>query len=943
MDCTDNSSDDGLVRVASFNLHGFKNSWEYLRQLLDCHDIVFVQELWLFACELSLLSNLSDSFNVFAQSGMANSEQSGIVKGRPFGGVAVFIRKDLCKMASLGAVDDNGRVVCVKLVTGNLKMLFFGCYFPFNDKSSDYTNRVADVCGFIESVCYDFSDYKVCVMGDLNFECNTSDSGFIAFSEFGNKFKLVTCDDLVCNNVNFTYNHITLGHRSWLDHVFISDDCRHIVCNFNIVDSVFNTSDHFPVSFCLSIPDTVSCNTTKVQSVRDFRWDRGNTAGFYNETGVLLNKIIHKLSCDDDDEHLCCDYSHLLDIDIYYNEIIFALTKAADNNIPKVPKSAMKHYWSIALDDLKSNSISTYNSWIAAGKPKQGWIFQCMKDAKYKYKLAVRDAIRLYENRFSDELFEHLMSKDMQNFWKVWSNKASNNVLSVGCIDGSTDDFDIANVFRDKFSSLSMNNNSLNYNNNIMNDSPASLAPWIISVETVDKIVFQQMKRGKAAGYDNLTLEHIIHSHPSLICHLCKLFNMMLKHCYVPNAFGCGIIIPLVKDKRGDVHDSDNYRGITISPVLSKVFELCLLDTFESFLSSHHLQIGFKKKIGCAPGVFLMQSTVDYFVSRGSPAYIACIDASKAFDRINHAVLMKKLVERGAPKCFIGVLISWYSKLFSCVRWNGVFSKGFDVTCGVRQGGILSPLLFNVYVDELIDSLEASGCGCHIGKEFFGCIMYADDLILLSPSVNGLQHMLNICDLFASNNSLVFNIKKTCCAAIGRCRCLDAKFYLDNQVIPWSDVFKYLGVHFICGYSIEVDVKPVKRHFYAACNSILTKSRGTDEPVRVQLIKSYCLPILMYCIGALRMKRTSLHQLSVCWNDVFRKIFHYKRFESVKCLQDMFGTMDLYHLYDLYRWKFFSSLYQKCKCWSNYILMHDSEFRICDRLKCGYMFDHRSL
>ena len=136
---------------------------------------MFVQELWLFACELSLLSKLSDSFNVFAQSGTANSEQSGIVKGRPFGGVAaVFICRSLCKMASLGAVDDNGGVVCVKLVTGNLKMLFFGCYFPFNDKLFDYTNRVADVCGFIESVCYDFSDYKVCVMGDLNFECNTS-------------------------------------------------------------------------------------------------------------------------------------------------------------------------------------------------------------------------------------------------------------------------------------------------------------------------------------------------------------------------------------------------------------------------------------------------------------------------------------------------------------------------------------------------------------------------------------------------------------------------------------------------------------------------------------------------------------------------------------------------------------------------------------------------
>ena len=68
----------------------------------------------------------------------------------------------------------------------------------------------------------------------------------------------------------------------------------------------------------------------------------------------------------------------------------------------------------------------------------------------------------------------------------------------------------------------------------------------------------------------NLTLKHIVNSHRSLICHLCKLFNLMLKHCYVPNDFDRGIVIPLVKDKRGNVNDSANYRGITISPVISK-------------------------------------------------------------------------------------------------------------------------------------------------------------------------------------------------------------------------------------------------------------------------------------------------------------------------------------------------------------------------------------
>jgi len=84
--------------------------------------------------------------------------------------------------------------------------------------------------------------------------------------------------------------------------------------------------------------------------------------------------------------------------------------------------------------------------------------------------------------------------------------------------------------------------------------------------------------------------------------------------------------------------------------------------------------------------------------------YIAAIDASKAFDQVNHNVLFRKLVKRGAPSCFVGVLMNWYNKLESSVRWNGVLSSSFRVLCGVRQGCILSPLLFNVYVDELIES-----------------------------------------------------------------------------------------------------------------------------------------------------------------------------------------------------------------------------------------------
>jgi len=94
-------------------------------------------------------------------------------------------------------------------------------------------------------------------------------------------------------------------------------------------------------------------------------------------------------------------------------------------------------------------------------------------------------------------------------------------------------------------------------------------------------------------------------------------------------------------------------------------------------------------------------------------------------------------------------VVNWYSKLISCVRLNGILSGVFKVACGVRQGGILSLFLFSIYVDELVYLLSISGHGCHVGTVFYGCIMYADDLILLSPSLRSLQFTADICSDYA--------------------------------------------------------------------------------------------------------------------------------------------------------------------------------------------------
>ena len=94
------------------------------------------------------------------------------------------------------------------------------------------------------------------------------------------------------------------------------------------------------------------------------------------------------------------------------------------------------------------------------------------------------------------------------------------------------------------------------------------------------------------------------------------------------------------------------------------------------------------------------------------------------------------------------------------VKWNGIISEPFNVTNGVKQGGVLSLLLFSVYIDDLLVELEKSGIGCYIGNRYYGVLGYADDLVLLCPTKDGLRQMIKICEKYAHDHDIKFNGKK---------------------------------------------------------------------------------------------------------------------------------------------------------------------------------------
>ena len=140
-----------------------------------------------------------------------------------------------------------------------------------------------------------------------------------------------------------------------------------------------------------------------------------------------------------------------------------------------------------------------------------------------------------------------------------------------------------------------------------------------------------------------------------------------------------------------------------------------------------------------------------------------------------------------------------------------------------------------------------------------GRIMYADDLILISPTAGSLQSMLTVCTDYGHSFDVVFNAKKCIFMCVGKhFTSAGISVFIDNVPLTKVTLFKYLGVSFLADREMNVDVSYTKCRFYSPCNSILCKSKLAPEPVKLQLIKSYCLPYLTYCIGALQLIETKL-------------------------------------------------------------------------------------
>ena len=185
----------------------------------------------------------------------------------------------------------------------------------------------------------------------------------------------------------------------------------------------------------------------------------------------------------------------------------------------------------------------------------------------------------------------------------------------------------------------------------------------VFNVELLSRLI-SSLKRSKAAGF----------SHPVVVCILAKLFNLFVSVGHVPISFGGSYTVPIPKcDGRTRALSVDDFRGISISPVISKVFEMAVLDRFSNFFETSDHQFGFKKHLGCRDAIYTVRQVIENYISNGSTVNMCTLDLSKAYDRTNHYALFIKLIHRNLPVQLLSLIKFWFSVSVTCVIGGVIF------------------------------------------------------------------------------------------------------------------------------------------------------------------------------------------------------------------------------------------------------------------------------
>ena len=265
-------------------------------------------------------------------------------------------------------------------------------------------------------------------------------------------------------------------------------------------------------------------------------------------------------------------------------------------------------------------------------------------------------------------------------------------------------------------------------------------------------------------------------------------------------------------------------------------------------MSSDPLQFGYKSGYSTTQCSWFVMETASYFIRKRTPVIATLLDCTMAFDKCRFDILFEKLLDRGVPPVLLRVLIFVYQEQYAWVKWGREKSMLFRIQNGTRQGSVLSPTLFSVYMDELLSLLRKSGVGCYVGGVFAGAAGYADDLLLLAPSRSAMEKMLRICEKYAGDTNLQFSTHADPDKSKSKCIFMTGSMKVDKPVnlqlygvdLPFVKTASHLGHQLSEECTMEQDIRCRRAEFIGNSTDVREMFSFAQPNQVLQAVKTYC-------------------------------------------------------------------------------------------------------
>ena len=895
MDTTANT-----ISISSYNCQ-YANELRlpFFEKLFHESDFLLIQEHGLYADKLDWFSALGD----VCVHGVSAMDARRALRGRPHGGAAIVWRAALA--ARVEPVPwDATRMCAVEVHLQEGVLLLVNVYMPCDDGRPDANVReYKTVLDEIVTLCNSSQASFLCIMGDFNTDLRRTSPQTNVLKNFIESNELSCTTEANSAKVPFTYCSKINGLRSRIDHCLLSCNIQDWVQDCHIREDVDNPSDHVGVRVVLSCPLEYAgpppappprppgraWAAATPQQLQDYR-------ELLDEQLGDLELPLEALQCVD---HHCTRHCQL--IDMFHDNLIEALIYCSEQTIDPTNKKKNRKKlitgWNNYVEKYFQASLFWHRLWVANDRPQSGIIDNIRRTTRANYHKARKYALK-HENVIqSDNLVDSLQNESSREFWSKVRRCRGSKPRQTHQVDGKREPEEIAEVFKSKFSNVY---NVVSYSQDDMNELNRDISTFINSYEgegeqphliTPEDVKFglSKLKMGKKDGWLQITSENLLHGSDLLHGHLSLLFSCMMSHGYSPGGMLVGTMVPLPKGRFAAKSKSVNYRAITLSSLLGKILDQIILKNEADKLATSDQQFSYKKKLSTTACTSVIRETISYFNHKGTSVYGLMLDATQAFDRVEYCKLFRLLLIRDVNPFICRLLLRMYTNQELRVRWGSILSESFSVSNGVKQGGVISPILYTIYTEGLLTQLRNSNVGCFMGSVYVGVIAYADDIMLLAPSVYAIKSMLKICLDYANEFRILFNDKsKLIVFNPGNRRAPCPHIVINGKKIEAVESVKHLG-HIVGHVIKKTDTSKCTGDLAQQCNSLLGDFNSATSCVRNTLFQKYCMSF--YGSQFIPLYDACLEDLCRAWRVAIRRVWRLPWTTHCRLLPHLAGTM----------------------------------------------------